>query len=372
MRILFITSASHAPSQSGYNHFQRVEYLSRNADLTLWARKGAAFDVSAKAGTPISRAAIGGKLGLFLHVFGNALAGRARAFDIVLTEPSLLSLTGLVCKLFGARNWVVDVWDVPGRIGGARIWPVRQWLRLNRWILKQSFRYADFFLLSIRPDYEFAYFGVPRDRMLLMKNAIRVDEFPDCIAGAGEDETFNILCTRSTYHSDMGLDTMAAAYARLRRQGGGALSLTIVGRIPEALRAQIACLDGDGTVEFCDFLEKEELKRRIARAGVCVIPFRDVPDLAQTFPIKVIEYMAVGKPVIASRIGGMSELIDDGETGLLFRAGDPVDLAAKIDTVRQDAALAARLGKAARQRSRDFDYAVKGRTILDALRALTV
>ncbi len=177
MRILFITSASHSPSQSGYNHFQRVEFLSRNADLTLWARKGADFTVSAKPGTPVSRAAIGGKLGLFLHVLGNALAGRARAFDIVLTEPSLLSLTGLVCKFFGARKWVVDVWDVPGRIGGTRRWPVRQWLRFNRFLLKQAFSFADFFLLSIRPDFEFAYYRVPRERMLLMKNALRVEEF---------------------------------------------------------------------------------------------------------------------------------------------------------------------------------------------------
>ena len=102
MRILFITSASHSPSQSGYNHFQRVEFLSRNADLTLWARKGADFAASATPGTPVSRAAIGGKLGLFLHVLGNALAGRAREFDIVLTEPSLLSLTG-PCASSSAR-----------------------------------------------------------------------------------------------------------------------------------------------------------------------------------------------------------------------------------------------------------------------------
>ena len=63
---------------------------------------------------------LGGKLGLILQVLFYALIGRARRFDIVLTEPSLLSLTGHICKVFGAKRWVVDVWDVPGRGGGQR------------------------------------------------------------------------------------------------------------------------------------------------------------------------------------------------------------------------------------------------------------
>ncbi len=100
------------------------------------------------------------------------------------------------------------------------------------------------------------------------------------------------------------------------------------------------------------------------------MPFRDVPDLAQTYPIKVIEYMAAGKPVIVSRIGGMSELIEDGKTGLLFRADDPADLAAKIRLIRDDPARASRIGAEARRRSHAFDYAVKGQTILGVLRAL--
>ena len=177
MRILFITFASHTPSQSDYNHFQRVDFLSRHADLTLWARKGADFSPSARPGTPIVHAALGGKLGLVLQIFAFALIGRARQFDIVLTEPSLLSLAGLMCKVCGAGKWVVDVWDVPARSGGQRGQLARAWLGLNRYILKQAFRFADFFLLSIRPDYEFRYFEIPSDRMLLMKNAIRVNTF---------------------------------------------------------------------------------------------------------------------------------------------------------------------------------------------------
>lgn len=369
MRILFITFASHTPSQSDYNHFQRVDFLSRHADLTLWGRKDADFSASAKPGTPIARAMLGGKLGLVLQVILYSLIGRARRFDVVLTEPSLLSLTGIVCKIFGARKWVVDVWDVPGRAGGQRGRLARAWLRANRYILKRAFTFADFFLLSIRPDYEFRYFGIPSDRMLVMKNAIRVNEFEPSPPSSDAADGFDILCTRSSYHSDMGLDTMASAFRQLR-QDGRAVSLTLVGRIPDSVRPQVALLEGDPKVTFFDFIVKDKLKERIARSSVCVVPFQDVPDLAQTYPIKVLEYMAMAKPVIVSRIGGMAELVADGETGFHFRAGDPVDLAEKIRSIMDDPQLAARLGANARRESLGFDYAVKGQRILDALSAL--
>lgn len=369
MKILFITFASHTPSQSDYNHFQRVDYLSRHADLTIWGHRDADFSASARPGTRVEHAAVGGKAGLVLQIFLNALRGRARGFDVVLTEPSLISLTGIVCKIAGARKWVVDVWDVPGRAGGRRSALARFWLGFNRFLLKQGFRFADFFLLSIRPDYEFAYFGIPSGRMLVMKNAIRIRNFHPSECARDAERPFNILCTRSSYHSDMGLDTMASAFARLRATGK-AYSMTVVGRIPDSLRPQIAPIADDPNVEFADFLEKSALMERIERSDVCVVPFKDVPDLAQTYPIKVFEYMAMAKPVIVSDIGGMRELVADGDNGLHFRAGDPVDLAAKIEAIHDDPDFAARLSRNARRDSLDFDYEVKGRKILDVLTRL--
>lgn len=369
MKILFITFASHTPSQSDYNHFQRVDYLSRHADLTIWGHRDADFSDSARPGTPVARAALRGKAGLVLQIFLNALLGRARDFDIVLTEPSLISLTGIACKLGGTRKWVVDVWDVPGRAGGQRSALARLWLGFNRFLLKQGFRFADFFLLSIRPDYEFAYFGIPADRMLVMKNAIRIRNFHPSDHARDADRPFHILCTRSSYHSDMGLDTMAEAFARLRATGK-AYRMTVVGRIPDSLKPQIAPIADDPNVEFADFLEKHVLMERIDRTDVCVVPFKDVPDLAQTYPIKVFEYMAMAKPVIVSDIGGMRELVADGENGLQFRAGDPDDLAKKIEAIREDPDFAARLARNARRDSLNADYEVKGRRILDVLNRL--
>ncbi len=76
-----------------------------------------------------------------------------------------------------------------------------------------------------------------------------------------------------------------------------------------------------------------------------------VPD---TFPIAVIEAMTNGQPVIASRIGGLPELVEDGETGLLVPPGDPVALRGAIARLLADRDLRARMGQAGRRKAREF------------------
>jgi glycosyltransferase involved in cell wall biosynthesis len=66
-------------------------------------------------------------------------------------------------------------------------------------------------------------------------------------------------------------------------------------------------------------------------------------------PLKPLEAMAMEKGVIGSDVGGLTELITDGQTGLIHRAEDVSDLAAKIERLVDDEALRARLGKNGRQ-----------------------
>jgi glycosyltransferase involved in cell wall biosynthesis len=113
---------------------------------------------------------------------------------------------------------------------------------------------------------------------------------------------------------------------------------------------------------------KEELKRLAGRLGladrVIFTGFRvDVPDVLAALSVVVspslgleglsnslLESMAAGVPVVATRVGGTPEIIEDGESGLLVPPGNPEALAAAISHVLQDRAMAKRLGQAARHR----------------------
>lgn len=98
-------------------------------------------------------------------------------------------------------------------------------------------------------------------------------------------------------------------------------------------------------VEFLGAVPREELLRRMGRASVCV-----VPSLSEAFGLVNIESMAVGTPVVASRVGGIPEIVRDGVDGLLFEPGNAEELAACLVRVLRDEGLRAEMGRNARQR----------------------
>jgi starch synthase len=92
-------------------------------------------------------------------------------------------------------------------------------------------------------------------------------------------------------------------------------------------------------------LPREELYALMARAAVVVCPSR-----RDGLPVVCAEAMAHARPVVASAVGGLPDMIRDGETGLLVSPRDPAALRAAIDRLLADAELRRRLGLAARER----------------------
>ena len=92
-------------------------------------------------------------------------------------------------------------------------------------------------------------------------------------------------------------------------------------------------------------LPREELSRLYGQAAVVVFPSR-----RDGFPVACAEAMAHGRPVVATAVGGLPDMVVDGETGLLVPPGDPRALRAAIDRLLADADLRRRLGAAARER----------------------
>jgi glycosyltransferase involved in cell wall biosynthesis len=83
--------------------------------------------------------------------------------------------------------------------------------------------------------------------------------------------------------------------------------------------------------------------------------FTVIPSLLpETFGLAALETAAAGKPIVASRIGGLTDVVADGETGLLVLPGSRDDLAAAMQRLLDDEGLRARMGEAARRRADEF------------------
>jgi glycosyltransferase involved in cell wall biosynthesis len=362
MKILFVSSVTQTPSQKNLNHFQHVYHLSRTTDFSILASKIAHF-AAARSDTPIHRSRLKGKIGIFLGGITFVLRGRARDFDIVLTDPSLLGLIGWLFKLAGCRRWVVDVWDIPARYSQSH--GLRK--SLARACLRFIYRWADLFVVSILPQFELAEFDIPDQKMLICRNAIWLEDMlqPE----PGESASATVLCMRSVYTRDMGLDTLAEAFSKIVDEFAD-IQLVLIGRIPGELEEQLVAVREMTCVSRIGRLEHDALQHKIAAATVCVVPFHDVADLRQTYPVKILEYMALGKPIIASAIAGMSAMINDGEDGILYRPGDAEDLAVKLRMVLRDPVLRDRLSARALDAAKANDCRRKNERIYDAMEQL--
>jgi len=97
------------------------------------------------------------------------------------------------------------------------------------------------------------------------------------------------------------------------------------------------------------FVSQEELSALYQRAAVVVLV-----SSREGLPNVVLEAMAHGKTVIATPVGGIPTVIEDGVTGLLVPVGDAVALRAALERVLGDQVLRARLGRAARARVMEY------------------
>jgi glycosyltransferase involved in cell wall biosynthesis len=109
-----------------------------------------------------------------------------------------------------------------------------------------------------------------------------------------------------------------------------------------ALGALASQLGLDDRVTFLGY--RQDVRALIAAADLVVLP-----SLYEGLPLVVLEAMAAAKPVVASRIPGIQEIVTEGVDGILFEPGDPGDLARAIDELLIDPDQALRLGTAARQ-----------------------
>jgi len=76
-----------------------------------------------------------------------------------------------------------------------------------------------------------------------------------------------------------------------------------------------------------------------------------VPSVREGFGLSAVEGMAMARTVVASRTGGLEEIVEDGQTGLHFAAGDPAQLAETVVRLLEDSDLSEAFGRAARQRA---------------------
>lgn len=293
-----------------------------------------------------------------LDTLAPRLAARPPRF--VYQRHALMSYAGLaLARRFGVPLVL--------EYNGSEIWVARHWgepLReeaLAERAERTALRGADLVSVVSRPlAEEVAAMGVDPARIMVNPNAVDPDLFsPQVDGGAvrrrhglGDALVFGFIGTFGPWH---GAEVLAEAFCDLlaaRPDLAPRIRLLLIGdgtRL-SAVRRILAERGGLAAAAFTGLVDQHEGPAHLAAADILVSPHVPNPDGTPFFgsPTKLFEYMAMGRPVVASSLGQIAEVLDDGRTALMVPPGDRAALAAAMARLADDAALRARLAAAAR------------------------
>jgi glycosyltransferase involved in cell wall biosynthesis len=163
-----------------------------------------------------------------------------------------------------------------------------------------------------------------------------------------------------------GVDELLDALALLPREYEWSALLVGDGPLMGDLRALATRLDLDDRVVFHGFANSTEMPKLLAGCDVVVVPSR--LDLRV---LTTIEAMAAGAAIVvsdATAVWGAGDLVDDGVTGLVYRSGDPSDLARQLSRLLEDRVFLSTLRRRGAERAMSFGPQTYARTVALAVR----
>mgnify|MGYP003375454382 FL=1 len=178
-------------------------------------------------------------------------------------------------------------------------------------------------------------FELPSSKVHLVPNGIDTHRW-QLPPGAAEARREPLVVAWGRIQYEKGFQVLARAVSELRQRVPG-IRCVIAGRgsyLPE-LQTQIDMEGVSDIVQLAGFVADEQLHEMLQRAS-CVV----IPSLYEPFGIVALEGMAAGAPTIAARTGGLAEIIEGTDAGMLFEPGNHHELAECIADVLADPAAA--------------------------------
>ncbi|MHB8656955.1 MAG: glycosyltransferase family 4 protein [Solirubrobacteraceae bacterium] len=215
--------------------------------------------------------------------------------------------------------------------------------------------------------------GGPPERIRVVPNGVAVQRF----AGArpmplpAELNGCFVVCFVGLFYPWHGVRFLAEAFGLLHERHSDA-RLLLVGDGEElpVVKAVLERHQALGATHFTGLVARADAPRYMAAADVLVSPHADIHRFIGS-PIKLFEYMAAGKPIVATTVGQIPEMLTDEKTALLVAPEDPQAMASAFERLREDVDLRQRLGGAAQAEARTtHSWDARLRLILDGIPGL--
>lgn len=298
---------------------------------------------------------------------------------VITTHQPLCILAGAIAQRVLGMQWVADIFDVPA-LGleitqkGRTSW-INSFCSLPRIMITEGayrvLKNADLVLCTLVPD-ALARCSIPPERIVALTNGVELHPYAAAPRGNVGD-VFEVLYVGAVLRI-RGVDTMLDACRIILDRVPG-LRLSLVGPSEPGdqkwLHRRVAELELDSTVSITGELPHDEVLRRVRDADLCLFPFPRNYATEFIYPVKVLEYIAAGRTVIASDLPGVNRIIEDGRSGILVKPDDPQALADAIYNLWKSPELRRSLAANARAAAPKFEWTRINGQMLDALLSIS-
>jgi len=359
MRIAHVTSYFHPAFYGSHEAFLTRELARRGHEVVLltsdrmprWGGSAGLEDNRLPRGEErwegavVRRFRAGPTVGFVPSLPGVARALLEEPYDLYLSHE-LFSLASYHAARAARRRSRPLVLVQHGYHGGRR-WPYRILFRANLATTGRTvLRAADSVVaLTERASRFLLGLGVEPDRIRVVPSGVDARVFHPPAREEGS-AALRVGCV-GRLEAPKGGETLVRAFAEAFPGGKETLLFAGEGSFRDALRRETEAL---GLADRCAFLGR--LAHEAVSGFLRSVDALAVPTLhAEPFGLVAVEAAACGRPVVASAIGGLGEIVRDGETGLLVPPGDVPALARALRRLAVDPGLRQRLGRAARERA---------------------
>ena len=279
---------------------------------------------------------------------------RERGFDAIhaCNPPDLIFLVALPFKLLGKR-FLFDHHDINPELYEAKFGRRGLFWRLLVLMERSTFALAD---VSVATNGSYRQIALARGRMhpddvFVVRSGPdlrRVKPLPP--AASWRNGRAYLVGYLGVMGEQEGIDLLLEAVAELVRRGRDDIQFCLAGGGPalESLKAQCASMGLSHQVRFTGRIPDAELFEMLSTADVCVNPDRVNPMNDKSTMNKIIEYMAMGKPIVQFDV--VEGRVSAGDSSLYARANDPVDMADKIEMLLASPDVRREMGRIGRER----------------------
>ncbi len=283
-------------------------------------------------------------------------------------EASLLTERPLFLEYNGSEVWVGRHWDAAG------MFPLLE--RFERLNLKAATR---IFVVSEVERENLLQAGVDDEKIVVNPNGVDAEKFRPRVGGAAvrqelgiadDEKLVGFVGTFGPWH---GVLELARAITLIPETARVRFMLVGTGKLHEEVLRIVREGGAGGRVIFTGVVEHERIPQMLDACDILVSPHVPLAGSTPFFgsPTKLFEYMAMGKGIVASRLGQIGEVLEDEKTALLVEPGDVDELSTAILRLASDEALRERLGENARREAlQSHTWAHNAARVLQAYRAL--